>query len=61
MKFKLIREDGGAPTNIVGSGQVAGVGVPNPSIPNQAEPGFKRKTLKDILKRKSPNNGEGNK
>jgi hypothetical protein len=36
-----IKED--APTNSVGGGNVAGIGVPNPNIPNQAEPGIKRK------------------
>lgn len=38
--FKHMKED--APTNSVGGGAVAGIGVPNPSVPNQAEPGVKR-------------------
>lgn len=37
---KKVNED--APTNSVGGGAVAGLGVPNPSLPNQAEPGIKR-------------------
>ena len=32
-----IKED--SPTNSVGGGAVAGIGVPNPNLPNQAEPG----------------------
>jgi hypothetical protein len=36
-----IKED--APTNSVAGGNVAGLGVPNPNISNQAEPGIKRK------------------
>lgn len=39
--FKHMSED--APTNSVGGGAVAGIGVPNPNLPNQAEPGIKRK------------------
>jgi len=39
--FKHMSED--APTNGVGGGAVAGIGVPNPNLPNQAEPGIKRK------------------
>ena len=39
--FKHMSED--APTNSVGGGAVAGIGVPNPNLPNQAEPGVKRK------------------
>ena len=48
-RFKdFLEEDGGAaggvgggPANSVGGGAIAGVGVPNPTIPNQAEPGVK--------------------
>ena len=36
-----IKED--SPTNSVGGGAVAGIGVENPNLPNQAEPGVKRK------------------
>ena len=36
-----IKED--APTNSVGGGAVAGIGVPNPNLPNQAEPGVKKR------------------
>ncbi len=39
--MKRIKED--APTVAVGTGNVAGLGVNNPSIPNQAEPGVKKK------------------
>jgi len=39
--FKHMSED--APTNSVGGGAVAGIGVENPNLPNQAEPGVKRK------------------
>lgn len=39
-----IKEDmSAAPTNSVAGGVVAGLGVPNPNLPNQAEPGIKRK------------------
>lgn len=36
-----IKED--APTNSVGGGAVAGIGVPNPNLPNQSEPGVKKR------------------
>jgi hypothetical protein len=39
-KLKPVKED--APTNSVGGGAVAGLGVPHPTLPNQAEPGVKR-------------------
>jgi hypothetical protein len=45
-----IRED--APTNAVGTGSVAGIGIanPNPALPKQAEPGVKKKKrLKDFI------------
>jgi len=42
-----IKEDmGAAPTNSVGGGAVAGIGVTNPSLPNQAEPGIQKKRKK---------------
>ncbi len=50
----------GGGANNVGGGQIAGVGVDNPNIPHQAEPGgpksvlFKKKTLGQVLKRKNP-------
>lgn len=34
---------GGAAVNAVGGGQIAGLGVNNPNIPNQAEPGVDMK------------------
>lgn len=40
-KKQPFQED--APTVAVGNGAVAGLGVDNPTIPNQAEPGVKRK------------------
>jgi hypothetical protein len=53
---RIIKEDGEVvPTNNAGGGNVAGIGVPNSKLPNQDEPGFKKKTLKAILKRKPPN------
>lgn len=39
--MKKLKED--VPTVAVGNGQVAGIGVNNPTIPNQAEPGVKKK------------------
>lgn len=57
---KSIKEDGGAvAVNSAGSGQVAGIGVNNPSISNQSEPGgrnllFKKKKFSDIERRKTP-------
>lgn len=38
--FKHMKED--MPTNSVAGGAVAGLGVPHPTLPNQAEPGIKR-------------------
>jgi hypothetical protein len=38
--LKPVRED--APTNSVGGGAIAGLGIPNPILPNQAEPGIER-------------------
>lgn len=38
-----IKEDDAVPTNAVAGGAVAGIGVPNPTLPNQAEPGVKKK------------------
>jgi hypothetical protein len=37
-----IKEDA-VPTNAVAGGAIAGIGVPNPNLPNQAEPGIKKK------------------
>ena len=46
-KSSSINEDNGAaPTNAVGGGAIAGIGVPNPSLPNQAEPGIQKKRKK---------------
>ena len=39
--FKHMHED--APAMGVGGGQVAGLGVANPNLPNQAEPGVNKK------------------
>ena len=54
---KQLKEDG-AITNCVAGGAVAGIGINNPSIPNQAEPGIKKKkkllTLKQMLTRVLP-------
>jgi len=54
-KIKTIAEDG-TPTNCAGGGNVAGIGVNNPNLPNQAEPGKdtrkKKKPLYSIIKRK---------
>jgi len=41
--FKHMHEDGEAPMNSVGSGNVAGIGINNPKLPDQAQPGVKRK------------------
>jgi hypothetical protein len=38
-----MHEDGEAPMNSVGSGNVAGIGINNPKLPDQAQPGVKRK------------------
>lgn len=40
-KTEQMKED--VPTNAVAGGAVAGLGVPNSVLPNQAEPGIKRK------------------
>lgn len=40
MKNDNIKED--APAMSAGSGAVAGIGVPSPTLPNQAEPGVKK-------------------
>lgn len=56
---KYIKEDG-VPVNVAGSGNIAGIGVNNPNLPNQAEPGKnnrKKKPLYSILKRKENKNG----
>jgi hypothetical protein len=39
--FKDITED--VPANSSGAGAIAGLGVPNPNLPNQAEPGVKKR------------------
>ena len=49
---EFLEEDMGAvPANSVGGGAIAGVGVPNPVLPNQAEPGIKlpRKKKSPVL------------
>lgn len=38
-----LKEDGAVPTNAVAGGAVAGIGVSNPTLPNQAEPGVNKK------------------
>jgi hypothetical protein len=43
MTKKLKEDMGVAPTNAVGGGAVAGIGVANPNLPNQAEPGVKKR------------------
>lgn len=48
---------GAVPTNNVGGGAVAGIGVPNPNLPNQGEPGKKKKKiipLMSFIRRKLP-------
>jgi len=51
---------GGTPTNSDAGGSVAGLGVTNPYLPNQAEPGVDKKkkksplTFKDMIKRRLP-------
>ena len=42
VKGKHIKEDA-VPTNSVAGGVIAGIGVPNPNLPNQAEPGINKK------------------
>lgn len=54
-----LKEDGAVPTNSVGGGSVAGIGVSNPNLPNQAEPGVNKKKKKlvplmSFLRRKTP-------
>lgn len=56
-----LEEDGAVPTNAVGGGAVAGIGVPNPNLPNQAEPGVDKKKRKPMplmafVRRKLPAN-----
>lgn len=55
-----LKEDGAVPTNAVGGGAVAGIGVPNPNLPNQAEPGVNKKKkivpLMSFIRRKLPVN-----
>jgi hypothetical protein len=50
--------EGGAPANSAGGGNIAGIGVPNPSKPaNWGEPGISKKVQKKhttILRRKKP-------
>jgi hypothetical protein len=46
--LKKIKED--VPTVNVSSGQVAGTGIQNPNIPNQAEPGIKKKKTAKTFK-----------
>ena len=41
MTNKLKEDMGAAPTNGVGGGAIAGIGVANPNLANQAEPGVK--------------------
>ena len=41
--MKINEDIGNAPTNSVAGGVVAGLGIQNPNLPNQAEPGIKRK------------------
>ena len=56
MKKQNIKED--APAMAVGGAQVAGLGVPHPTLPNQAEPGVKKKkkvaSFISYMKRKPP-------
>ena len=40
---KLKEDMGAAPTNGVGGGAIAGIGIQNPNLPNQAEPGVKKR------------------
>jgi len=43
MKKNVTEDMGAAPTNGVGGGVVAGIGIQNPNLPNQAEPGVKKR------------------
>lgn len=49
---------GGSPTNNVGDGVIAGLGINNKNLPNQGEPGKRKKksplTFKEFLKRRMP-------
>lgn len=53
--FKHMHED--APAMSASGGGVAGIGVPSPTLPNQAEPGVKKKkntaSFISFIKRKS--------
>ena len=54
-----LKED--APSMSAGGGGVAGIGVPNPTLPNQAEPGVKKTKRKimpvmGFIQRKQPVN-----
>ena len=55
-----LKEDGAVPTNAVAGGAVAGIGVPNPTLPNQVEPGVNKKKkiipLMSFIRRKLPVN-----
>jgi hypothetical protein len=57
--FKHMNED--APAMSAGAGGVAGIGIANPTLPNQAEPGVKKvkrkvMPLMGFLQRKQPVN-----
>ena len=57
--LKQLKED--APSMSAGGGGVAGIGVPNPTLPNQAEPGVKKTKRKimplmGFIQRKQPVN-----
>lgn len=43
MTTKLKEDMGAAPANGVGGGAIAGIGVANPNLTNQAEPGVKKR------------------
>lgn len=49
----IAENEGGAASvsggSVVGTGQIAGAGVPNPTLPNQAEPGINRKKKNSLL------------
>lgn len=50
--FKHLGED--VPTNSTAGGVIASIGVNNPNLPNQAEPGKKKKdTFSTFVKRKT--------
>ena len=46
MSFKKFNEEMG-----VAGGNIAGIGIPNPSKPNQAEPGVSKKAQKNYKKK----------